>query len=357
MIKYIGSKRTLVPLIVDVVRALPDVRTACDIFTGTTRVAQALKAEGIHVRANDLASYAEVFARCYVATDARGVDLDGIVEALERLQALRGVRGYATRTFCERARYFQPHNGMRIDAIRAGIDEIATDDATRAILLTSLLEAADRVDSTTGLQMAYLKRWAPRSYNDLELRVPALLAGPGAASRGDANELTRTMAPVDVCYVDPPYNQHSYHANYHVWETIVRADEPDTYGVAHKRVDCREVKSPYNSRRRALAALSDLVEHVPARYLVLSFNDEGFVDPHELGRLLAERAEVASIPVDHRRYVGAQIGIHNPKGERVGRVSHLRNREHLFVVGDGAVDVVGAVVEQRARVESAAGGR
>jgi adenine-specific DNA-methyltransferase len=39
---------------------------------------------------------------------------------------------------------------------------------------------------------------------------------------------------------------------------------------------------------------------------------------------------------DSRRYVGAQIGIHNPKGERVGTVSHVRNREYVVVAGDRA---------------------
>ena len=33
------------------------------------------------------------------------------------------------------------------------------------------------------------------------------------------------------------------------------------------------------------------------------------------------------------RYVGARIGIHNPAGERVGTVSHVRNLEYLIVSG------------------------
>ena len=36
---------------------------------------------------------------------------------------------------------------------------------------------------------------------------------------------------------------------------------------------------------------------------------------------------------DSKRYVGAQIGIHNPAGEKVGTVSHLRNIEYVFVAG------------------------
>jgi adenine-specific DNA-methyltransferase len=41
--------------------------------------------------------------------------------------------------------------------------------------LVSLMEAADRVDSTVGLQMAYLKTWAARAHNDLALRVATYL--------------------------------------------------------------------------------------------------------------------------------------------------------------------------------------
>ena len=45
-------------------------RTALDLFTGTTRVAQAFKAQGVHVTAADSARYAHVFARTYIETDA-----------------------------------------------------------------------------------------------------------------------------------------------------------------------------------------------------------------------------------------------------------------------------------------------
>ena len=340
MLKYLGSKRKLLPQITAVVDALPAVATAVDPFTGTTRVAQALKQRGVHVHANDLASYSEVLATCYVEADAERVDASRIAALLEHLASLPGEDGYVTETFCHRARYFQPHNGRRIDAIRAEIDRVAADRIERAILLTSLLEAADRVDSTTGVQMAYLKQWAPRSANDLELRLPRLLPGGGRATCRDANELARDLAPVDLAYLDPPYNQHSYRGNYHVWETIVRADEPEAYGVAMKRVDCREVKSEYNFRRRALPAFADLVGALDARWLLVSFNDEGHIAPDELREVLAARGDVAELAIAHERYVGARIGIHSPTGVKVGSVGRLRNVEHLFLVGDGARDVV-----------------
>lgn len=343
MIKYLGSKRRLVPHIESIVRELGPVGTAVDLFAGTTRVSQALKRLGIHVHANDLASYTEALAGCYVVADLDAVDVRDMQAKLDHLGSLPGVDGYVTETFCRRARFFQEHNGRRIDAIRAELDLVAEGPVERAILLTSLLEAADRVDSTTGVQMAYLKQWSPRSFKDLELRMPTLLRGTGAATRRDANELVRELPPVDLAYLDPPYNQHAYRGNYHVWETIALGDEPEAYGVAMKRVDCREVKSDYNFRRRALPALTDLVAHVDARWTLLSFNDEGHVAIADLRCLLDELGEWAELQVAHDRYVGARIGIHSPTGGKVGTVGRLRNVEHLFLVGDGARDAFGSL--------------
>ena len=156
-------------------------------------------------------------------------------------------------------------------------------------------------------------------------------------TRLDANELAHGLEGVDLAYLDPPYNSHSYYSNYHVWETIVRGDDPEHYGTACKRVDCRTTKSRYNSRREAWAALTELLAALPTPWLIVSFSDEGFHDPLELRALLAERGYVGLAEVESKRYVGAKIGIHNPRGEKVGTVGRLRNRELLFVVGpDGS---------------------
>ena len=117
MIKYLGSKRRLVPVLGELCERA-GARTALDLFTGTTRVAQEFKRRGARVWAVDSARYSEALARCYVATDERAVDEAALAAALARLGALPGRDGYVTETFCRRARYLQPHNGRRIDAIR-----------------------------------------------------------------------------------------------------------------------------------------------------------------------------------------------------------------------------------------------
>ncbi len=362
MIKYLGSKRRLVPVLTEICRA-SGARTALDLFTGTTRVAQAFKAEGVHVTAAGSARYAHAFARTYIETDAAAADMGALRAAVTHLNGLPGSPGYVTEEFSRQARFFQPHNAARIDAVRDAIDSEYAGSPLFPLLLTSLIEAADRVDSTTGVQMAYVKQWAPRSFKPLELRVPELLAGPGRAIQGDAVALAASpsLGHFDLAYLDPPYNQHRYFTNYHVWETLVAWDAPEAYGVARKRVDARDpsTRSVFNSKRTMSAALASVVQSVDCDLLVLSYNNESWLGLDELeamcavarppsgapsrngrrvdGRGGARQREVATLAFDSARYVGARIGIFDPSGRKVGRVSHLSNQELLVIAGEAVM--------------------
>jgi len=358
VIKYLGSKRLLLPQIVEAVAGLGasargGASTVLDAFSGTARVGHALKAAGHRVIANDHNAYAHVFARCYVAADREDVAV-AMPRLLDELNRLEGRDGWFARTYGEESRYLHPKNGARVQAIRDRIAEMRArgdvDDAHEAVLLTSLVEAADRVDSTTGVQMAYLKAWAPRASNELVLRMPDVLprvVDGGARVACEAHGLDALDAAarfeVDVAYLDPPYNQHSYLGNYHVWETLVRWDRPETYGVARKRVDVRARTSAFNSRRRSTEAFAALVSALRCRHLVVSFNDEGFLSREVLESTLSRRGTVRVHEIDYKRYVGASIGIYNPSGAKVGTVSHLRNKELLYIVtGAPRDDVAGA---------------
>jgi adenine-specific DNA-methyltransferase len=133
-------------------------------------------------------------------------------------------------------------------------------------------------------------------------------------------------------YIDPPYNQHKYLGNYHIWESLVRWDHPEVYGVARKRVDCRQRSSAFNSRPGILGALRAVIRAARAPNLLVSFSNEGFISRADMESMLGERGEVQVIEHDFRRYVGARIGIYNPSGERVGKVSHVTNKEYLYLV-------------------------
>ncbi len=331
-IKYIGSKRLLLPHIEALVEGLEGVRTAADLFTGTTRVARMLKRRGLRVHANDVLAHGEVLGRAAIATDAREVNVLELTAVLRDLNATPPEPGYFTRAFCEQARYIHPDNGARIDAIRKRIDAEFPHEPLHCLLLASLLLAADRVDSTTGVQMAYLKQWAPRALKPMQLELPELIDGPGSVSRKDAADCARDLGRVDLAYLDPPYNQHSYLGNYHVWESLLLADEPEGYGIANKRIDCKTRKSPWNSVRQIRGALEELVSVVDARWILMSFNDEGALTTRDVQDILSARGHVERVDIEHPRYVGARIGIHNPNGKKVGTVGRTRNTECLFLV-------------------------
>ncbi|MEY4078242.1 MAG: hypothetical protein RIS80_11 [Actinomycetota bacterium] len=335
MIKYLGSKRTLVPLLGEIASA-SGAATALDLFTGTTRVARKFKELGLTVTAVDTASYSEVFAKTWIELDANECSGIELTDAIAHLNGIEAVSGYFTKTFCEDARYFQPANGEKIDAIRNRIESEFRGSWLYEPLLASLILAADRVDSTTGIQMAYLKQWSKRSYSPLKLTDPGLLAGGGRAIRGDALAVAPKLPTADLAYLDPPYNQHRYFANYHIWETLVRWDAPEVYGIANKRTDVREGdhRSRFNSKPDMPRAIRELIDGVNCQTLVLSYNNESWLTKEELIAICEPRGHVEVVDVDFKRYIGSQIGVFNKAGERVGNPGAKRNTEHVLIAGE-----------------------
>ena len=315
-------------------QSLQGIRSVLDAFSGTARVGYALKKQGYQVFSNDINHYAHILAQCHVEAEASAT-ASTAQHLIDELNQLPGQPGYITETYCIRSRFFQPHNGERIDAIRDQIDAWDLSPILKAICLTALMEAADRIDSTTGVQMAFLKQWAKLSNNPLQLRLPAMLDAaadrPCRSYQLDALEAAATIE-ADCAYLDPPYNQHSYLGNYHIWESLCRWDQPEVYGVACKRIDCKLSKSDFNSKPRSLPALTEMISRLRCPNLIVSFSNEGFIDRSAMEQLLAQKGHLQTIELDYKRYIGAQIGIHNPNGDRIGVVSHVRNKEYIYLV-------------------------
>ena len=339
VIKYLGSKRLLVERIVTLCQTLhPNAGTVLDLFSGTSRVGHTLKMAGFGVYANDHNSYAHTLAMCYIQAHAPRLR-DDAQRIIDELNTLPGCAGPFTKTYSIDSRYFHPDNARRIEAMRNRIAALDLEPELHAVVLTSLLEASDRVDSTTGVQMAYLKSWAPRALKPIALRLPNMLPHPeGRPCRAfnlDALDAAHGLS-ADIAYLDPPYNQHSYLGNYHVWETLVRWDHPETYGIACKRIDCKERKSEFNSKVKIEHAMRRVIDAIDAKTLIVSFNDEGYLSREQIESMLEPLGTVAVIDHDHPRYVGCKIGIHNQQGQKVGRVGRVRNTEHFFIAGQGA---------------------
>jgi adenine-specific DNA-methyltransferase len=345
-VKYIGSKAKLIGFIKNAIPAEltnrlrdgTDIPTIIDVFTGTTRVAQAFRKDGWNVITSDLTWASDTYASLFTMLSAE--DLAMIDDKLRILQTLPGVDGWVTTNYCdvpsakaggERVKMWQPKNGSRCDAIRDKIDEWEKSGEishTIAMALTAILILGmDAVDSSVGVQQAYLKDWATRSFNDLRLRIPdickELVGNPvGKHIVGDCLKIDYPSA--DIAYVDPPYTTHSYSTYYHIWDSISRWDKPEVGLVTNRRVDRiakhgdfdAEMKSPWNSKKTAKQAFETLISRLPVRWVLISYSNESLIPITDIIAIGEGYRSVTTQEIDYTRNIMSVIGHGKPTNSR-----------------------------------------
>jgi adenine-specific DNA-methyltransferase len=322
-VKYIGSKQKLLGDILEFVEAKhPTPGTMIDVFAGTTRVGQAFRSKGWNVQSSDLSWASEVYAHAFlIRTETSGTRIPAL---LEQLKTVAPTAGWLTNSYCEatttdgtKINMWTRVNGMKADAIR---DTIAAWEAAQeishheAMILTAcLIVALDKVDSSVGVQQAYLKKWASRALKPLALQDLPFSAGPpGTHLVGDALAIPYTQA--DVAYIDPPYSAHSYATYYHIWDSIARWDKPQVGLKTNRRMDRvagsfdSGMVSLWNSKKTAKKAFMDLVERLPVRYVVISYNDESLVPLSELEAALRTKWTIEIQKIAYKRNIMCQIG-------------------------------------------------
>lgn len=299
--KFIGSKQPLLPFIEGIARTVaPDAASMVDLFAGSGVVAHHFASRGLMVTACDNLYHNYLAARCFLGGEP--VDRDRMAGLLEELNHLPPAAGYCAREFG--GTYFTTANAARIDAIREEIEGLRLSERERAVLLTSLLYAADKVANTCGQYDAFLKHLGSASYSasgrhqvdamvyrPLQLGMPVMLDGPHAhAICGDANHLIGGLE-ADLLYLDPPYNSRQYVDNYHVLENIARWEQPVLSGKTRK-FSREHLKSVYSRRREAGIALAGLIGRARCRHILLSYNNEGIVPDAVILSALQARGDV-----------------------------------------------------------------
>ncbi|HLO03010.1 MAG TPA: DNA adenine methylase [Symbiobacteriaceae bacterium] len=305
--KYIGAKTDLLPFIEEAIRMhAPAAKTALDPFAGTGVVAVHLARMGLAVTAADLLMHNALAARCFMGGRPGEIDWAQMAQRLTYLQGLEPVAGYATAVWG--GTYFTPENAGRIDAIREAIaewerrGEISPQEL--AVLLTSLVYAVDKVANTVGQYDAFLKhlgaepygadgrhRVDANVYRPLQLGLPQVVESVGCEALVADSLALVPGRPVDLLYLDPPYNSRQYIDNYHLLENLVRWEQPPVIGKTAK-FERAALKSSFSSRRRAGTSLATLIRETRAGCILLSYNSEGIVPDELILGLLAERGRV-----------------------------------------------------------------
>ncbi len=319
--KYIGNKTRLLPFI-DQVMAELDIEPgrALDPFCGTASVARHLKSRGWSVVAGDIQRYAFVQALSHVQVteppdfgniDCGGPGAAGLQQALDRLNELDGEEGFFYRNYApggsDGARqYFSDENALRIDGVRRCIREWRESGAlgpeAHAVLLASLINAADFVANMSGTYGAFLKIWRSMALKPLTLRPIEILFSPvpQRAVLSDAVDLVR-QEPCDLLYLDPPYTNRQYATNFHILETLAEEDEPELRGKTGLRPTADQL-SDFARRRRAAHAMASLLQGAQARWVLLSYSDEGLISHAVLLELLSTLGEPRVFEQVYRRF-------------------------------------------------------
>lgn len=380
LIPYIGNKRKLLPLIYEAVRATGIASgTFFDVFAGSGSVSRLAKMMGFRVISNDWEPYSEILNRSYISTNRVPIfaELGGMEHALNLLNALAGVRGYIAQHYCpaddenyditrERMFYTQ-QNGRRIDAMREQIcewkEEGTITSEEEAVLLAPLIYQAAYCSNTSGVFKGFHCGWGGatktawyRIRSFLSLRAPLFF------DNSQDNEVLRQDASAaaddiecDIAYLDPPYNQHQYGANYHLLNTVALWDKPPISefisGNGHKdkaaiRKDWRiERRSTYCYKSTALGSFADLISKLRARRILVSYSTDGIISLQDMLSVLGERGSLTVIPRRYKRYrVSSQRPSPRPHTVEFVAIASTEGRTHSDDIRNAMTVIGNAVV-------------
>lgn len=334
-IKYAGSKLKLLPYILQLAKKV-DAKTILDGFAGTTRVSQALAKNGYQIICNDISVWSEVFGTCYLLNNKKR---EAYTELIQHLNSLPPVDGWFTENYgglpnagCAihtdgLKKPWQIHNTRKLDAIREENERLSLPKVDKAVALTSLILALDRVDSTLGHFVSYLQDWSPRSYKNLVLDIPNVFATSEKHQvfQQDIFELVPNVS-ADLAYFDPPYGSNNdkmppsrvrYASYYHLWTTVCLYDKPKLFGKAKRRNDTsdtvaasvfEEFRKNSSGRFIVIEAIERLIQLTKARWIILSYSSGGRATADELNQVLTNNGEILEvIEVDYKKNVMAEM--------------------------------------------------
>ena len=318
------------------------------LFSGSGVVSRFLKAHSDFLISNDLEDYAAVIARCYLtnksavewpALSAIVAELNGRVDNeppptsgfIEELYSPRD-ESYITRD--DRV-FYTPANARRLDSYRQMLEEYPPH--FHDLLLGPLLSEASVHSNTAGVFKGFYKNRRngigqyggtgsdalTRIKGEIRLEIPVLSNFEGVYKvwQGDANKVARQVKNLDLAYIDPPYNQHPYGSNYFMLNLLVNYEKLDCISKV-SGIPTKWRRSGYNVRAKSPALLQDLLENIDAPFLLVSFNNEGFISLESMYTMLREIGTVDTLEIPYNTFRGAR---------------NLRNRpihvkENLFLV-------------------------
>ncbi len=375
LITYIGNKRALLDFIgqgVGEVQAkIGRAKLSClDVFAGSGIVSRYLKQYASSITVNDLEQYSGIINRCYLSNKSEiNIDelqklhaslckkIDRRMAALEKSASGFKSAGFISELYAPASEdniekgercFYTPYNAAYLDVARQLIEK-EVDPELRDFFIAPLLSEASIHANTAGIFKGFYKnsktgtgQFGGNGRNALS-RIRGKISLPfpvfsdfeckSRVFSCDAHKLVldealydksfTTGGCFDLAYFDPPYNQHPYGSNYFMLNLIANYKRPDAENISRVSGIPRDWnRSDYNKKRRVAEVFVELVRNVRARFVLVSFNSEGFIPKDEMIELLSSCGKVQVLEADYNAFRGSR--------NLSGREIHVK--EFLFLV-------------------------
>lgn len=322
IITYIGNKRSLLDFIEEPIKIVLQELSknkidTLDLFSGSGIVARYLKQYSRVLHTNDLESYSKTVNTCYLMNRSE-INISQLKEyhnmIINRIIEQGMKPGFISRLYSpkddnniqkgERV-FFTRRNALYIDTVRQLLEEVP--EPYKTMLLGPLIYEASNKNNTSGVFKGFYKNSETklgqfggngknalkRILADITLELPVLSKFECDVNvyQEDANILVETLPKVDLAYLDPPYNQHPYGSNYFMLNLINDYIEPKSISEV-SGIPKNWNKSKYNSKKSAIESMEDLCNKINAKYVLISFNSEGFITKDNMIDILSKQGEV-----------------------------------------------------------------
>lgn len=351
ILTYLGNKRSLLKFIgegVNIVkRGLGKTKLSFfDAFSGSGIVSRFMKQHASLIIANDLERYSQIVNQCYL-TNRSDIDwrkFDGTFQKWVDYTMNHLSPGIITKLYAplddsnikSGERVFYTHeNAVLLDSARRAVDAVVPSEYFNLIMGPLLAEASIHPNTSGVFKGFYKNRHGvgefggegknalTRICGKVELNKPVLsnFDCDSIVLRGDTNEITDGIEQVDLAYFDPPYNQHPYGSNYFMLNILAENKEPASISRV-SGIPENWNHSKYNKKREAEQTFFELLEKTKARYLMISYNSEGFISYDRFIAFLETLGEVKPVEIEYNTF----------RGSRNLRNRSLKVTEYLFIV-------------------------
>ncbi|MBQ9239197.1 MAG: DNA adenine methylase [Treponema sp.] len=353
LITYLGNKRALIHSIEDEIikikAKLKKEKCVCaDLFSGSGVVSRMMKRHSEILIANDLELYAHIINSCYLSNkndfnSTEYVHFRKIIDArlCHELRAGIITKNYApaddTHIQVGERAFYTRANALRIDTYRALIDDVVIDTDMQKYFLAPLITEASVHVNTGGVFKGFYKdkqtgigsfggtgkNALARILGEISLCEPVFsnFASNVQLYQEDAVALSPQLCNIDIAYLDPPYNQHPYGSNYFMLNLVVK-NKIETPMSNVSGIVSGWNRSEFNSPRTALSSIEKIISTLDAKFIIVSYNSEGFISYNQMKTMLATYGTVDTVEIPYTAF-RASRNLH-------GRTIHLS--EYLFIV-------------------------